>query len=394
MRVILGSLTALTLLNFPLHAQTPQPAAPTAGAVINPLLTDPLNTIAPYAVVMDGDSGQVLYGKRGDDPIIPASMSKLMLYYMVFERIRDGRIKLSDELPVSEHAWRTGGAGTDGSTMFLKLGSKVSVENLLKGAVIQSGNDACIALAEGLAGSEEAFAQEMTARAHELGMKTSRFANVTGLDHPDHRMSATDIARIGYLIIRDFPEFYPLFREKSFTWNGITQPNRNPLINEIEGADGIKTGHLSASGFGLVGSAVRDGQRRIIVLQGLSSEAERRREGARVMRAAFSEFQKTELVAKDVDVADAQVFLGVRATVPLVATETVTRAMHVSARKNVQAKVVYKGPLRAPIQKGQIVGDLIITAPGLPETRIPVAAAEDVAKANIFARALIGLRGS
>jgi len=393
MRVLLGSVAACAVLLSSASAQVSPSAPPQPAPVDNPLLTDPLNTIAPFAFVMDGDTGQVLYSKRGEEPVIPASMSKLMLYYMVFERIREGRIKLTDELPVSEHAWRTGGAGTDGSTMFLKLGSKVTVENLLRGAVIQSGNDACIALAEGLAGSEEAFAREMTARAVELGMTNSRFANVTGLDHPEHRMSSADIARIGYLIIRDFPEFYPMFQEKFFTWNGITQPNRNPLLTEIDGADGIKTGHLSSSGFSLVGSAVRDGQRRIIVLQGLASEADRRREGARVMRAAFSEFQKTQLVAKGTDVADAQVYLGAKDTVQLIATEDASVAMHVSSRKRISAKVVYKGPLRAPVRKGDIVGDLIVSAPGAPETRVPVAAAEDVPKLNLLARAIIGIRG-
>lgn len=285
MRLIAGLIaSAVCAASLFASAQTPAATTPSATAA-EQFAADPLNTLAPYAVILDGDSGEILYSKRGDEPMIPASMSKLMLYYLIFERIRDGRIRLEDEFTVSEHAWRTGGAGTDGSTMFLKLGSKVSVENLLRGAIIQSGNDACITLAEGAAGSEEAFSREMTARAHELGLAQSTFTNVTGLDDPGHRMSAADIARISFLIIRDFPQFYPMFRETSFTWNGITQPNRNPLLRELPGADGVKTGHLSSSGFGLAGSAVREGKRRIIVLQGLSSEAERRSEGPRVMRS-------------------------------------------------------------------------------------------------------------
>jgi D-alanyl-D-alanine carboxypeptidase (penicillin-binding protein 5/6) len=372
-------------------AQTPAPPAPPPA--IQQFAADPLNTLAPYAVILDGDTGGLLYSKKGDEPMIPASMSKLMLYYLIFERVRDGRLRLDEEFTVSEHAWRTGGAGTDGSTMFLKLGSKVSVENLLRGAVIQSGNDACIALAEGAAGSEEAFAREMTARAHELGLTGSTFTNATGLDDPGHRMTAHDIARISFLIIRDFPQFYPMFSETSFTWNGITQPNRNPLLRELPGADGVKTGHLSASGFGLAGSAVRDGKRRIIVLQGLSSEAERRTEGPRVMRAAFADFQTYELVAKDAEVATASVWLGRTSEVPLVALETASAGLHVSAASKIRAEVVYKGPLYAPVAKGDVVGELVITAPGMKDVRVPVAAGADVPKLGLLGRAMLGLRG-
>jgi D-alanyl-D-alanine carboxypeptidase (penicillin-binding protein 5/6) len=357
------------------------------------MAADPLNTNATYAFIMDGDSGATLYSKRGDEAMVPASMSKLMLYYVVFERIRDGRIKLDDEFTVSEHAWRTGGAGTDGSTMFLKLGSKVRVEDLLRGAIIQSGNDACIVLAEGIAGSEEAFAREMTARAHELGMTASNFANATGLDDPSHRMSAHDIATIGYHIIKDFPQYYPMFSEPNFTWNGITQPNRNPLLRELPGSDGIKTGHLSVSGFGLVGSAVRDGQRRIIVLNGLPSEGERRKEAPRVMRAAFADFATVELVKQDAQVAIADVWLGEKTQVPLVATETKAVGLHLGAQKSVKAMVVYTGPLSAPVKQGDIVGELVITAPGVTDIRVPVAAGETVKKMGFFGRAMAGIRG-
>jgi serine-type D-Ala-D-Ala carboxypeptidase (penicillin-binding protein 5/6) len=276
MRLLAGIALAALLTAASAVGQTPPAETPAQAPIaVAQLAADPLNTNAQYAYILDGDTGLALYSKNGDQPMIPASMSKLMLYYLVFERLKDGRLKLEDEFTVSEHAWRTGGAGTDGSTMFLQLNSKVSIENLLRGAIIQSGNDACITLAEGLGGTEEAFAREMTAKAQELGLTHSTFANVTGLDDPGQRMSASDIARLGYRIIKDFPQYYPMFSESSFTWNGITQPNRNPLLKELPGADGIKTGHLSVSGFGLVGSAVRDGQRRIIVLQGLPSESER-----------------------------------------------------------------------------------------------------------------------
>jgi D-alanyl-D-alanine carboxypeptidase (penicillin-binding protein 5/6) len=382
------ALAAAVCVAGPAGSQTPTPAQ-----AAEQLAADPLNTSAAYAYIMDGDSGLPLYCKQCEEPLIPASMSKLMVYYLVFERIRDGRITLDDEFTVSEHAWRTGGAGTDGSTMFLKLGSKVRVEDLLRGAIIQSGNDACIVLAEGLAGSEEAFAREMTARAHELGMKNSSFQNATGLDAPDHRMSAADIARIGYLIIKEFPQFYPMFAEPDFTWNGIRQPNRNPLMREISGADGIKTGHLAASGYGLVGSAVRDGKRRIIVLQGLESETARRQEGARVMRAAFSDFTVNTVVSQGAQVGVADVWLGEEKSVPLLASQAVELGLHVDAMRKLSSVVVYQGPLRAPVKEGDTVGELIISAPGVEDVKVPVTAGATVKKLGLFGRAAMALRG-
>jgi D-alanyl-D-alanine carboxypeptidase (penicillin-binding protein 5/6) len=383
----------------PAPVETPTPA-PTPPAAVSQLAADPLNTDATFAYIMDGDTGLPLYSKRGDEAMIPASMSKLMLFYIVFERIRDGRLKLTDEFTVSEHAWRVGGAKAGGtaarsdvSTMFLDLNSKVSVDNLLHGAIIVSGNDACIALAEGLAGSEEAMAREMTAKAHELGLTHSTFANVTGLDDPGQRMSASDIAHLSYHIIKDFPEEYKLFSQTSFTWNGITQPNRNPLLTELPGADGVKTGHLSASGFGLVGSAVRDGHRRIIVLNGLTSDRDRRTEAPRVMRAAFTDFTVINLVDKGAQVAVADVWLGEQKQVPLVTTAGSQIGMHVSGAKGVKSVVVYKGPLSAPIKQGDIVGDLLITAPGVPDIKIPVAAGASVKKLGLFGRAMVGLKG-
>lgn len=391
MRFIIGSALAAALVASAAIAQTP--AAPAQLDPSAQFAADPLNTNAPYAFILDGDTGLPLYSKSGDTPIIPASMSKLMLYYIVFERIRDGRLKMEDEFTVSEHAWRTGGAGTDGSTMFLPLGSKVSVENLLRGAVIVSGNDACIVLAEGIAGSEEAFAREATARARELGMMHSTFTNATGLDDPGHRMSVHDIATIAYRIIKDFPQYYPMFSETSFTWNRITQPNRNPLLKELEGADGVKTGHLAAAGFGLVGSAVREGQRRIVVLQGLSNETERKKEGPRVMRAAFVDFKTSKLVDKGAEVAVADVWLGEKKTVPLVATQDVSVGLHVSAQKQIKSTVVYNGPLSAPVKEGDIVGELLVTAPGAGEIKIPVAVGASVNKLGLIGRALVGLKG-
>ncbi len=391
MRFIAGTLLS-ALVATSAVAQQPTTPAPTP-APEQLLATDPLNTSATYAFIMDGDGGLPLYSKRGDEPMIPASMSKLMLYYMVFERIKAGRLSLTDQFTVSEHAWRTGGAGTDGSTMFLPLNSKASIDDLLKGAIIISGNDACIVLAEGLFGSEEAYARAATARAKELGMMNSTFANATGLDAPNHRMSAHDIAIISYRIIKDFPEFYPMFREPEFTFNKTRQYNRNPLLRELDGADGVKTGHLSVSGYGLVGSALRDGKRRIIVLNGLGSETERKKEGPRVMRSAFLDFTASTLVNKGSEVAVADVWMGEQEKVPLVATETYSTGLHMDALPKIKGSVVYKSPLMAPINEGDIVGDLIISAPGTPDKKMPVAAGKAVNEMGLIGKAIAGLRG-
>lgn len=368
------------------HASAQEPGPADASA-------DPLNLAAPYGYILDSDTGIELYCKHCHEPIIPASMSKLMVYYLVFERIKDGRLSLDDEFTVSEHAWRTGGAGTDGSTMFLELGSRVRVEDLLRGAIIQSGNDACIVLAEGIAGSEPAFAEEMTARAKEIGLQNSTFANATGLDDPKQRMSAADIGKLGAMIIEQFPEFYQIFSESEFTWNGIRQYNRNPLMREIPGADGIKTGHLSVSGFGLAGSAVREGERRVIVLQGMESEAVRRQEGARVMRAAFADFESVQLVSAGAEVATAEVWLGERESVPLVVNDSVSTGLHTNSRRSLSAVVHYTGPLEAPITEGDQVGELVFTADGMAEKRIPVVAGASVKRLGLLGRAIAGLGG-
>ncbi len=393
MRFIVGTLLAAALVASSAVAQPPAPAPVPAPDPTAQLAADPLNTSASYAFIMDGDAGIPLYSKHGDEPMIPASMSKLMLYYMTFERLKAGRLTMTDEFTVSEHAWRTGGAGTDGSTMFLPLNSRVSVSDLLKGAIIVSGNDACIVLAEGLFGSEEAYARAATARAKELGMNSSTFANATGLDDPRHRMSAHDIALIAFRIIKDFPEYYPMFREPEFTFNKTRQYNRNPLLRELDGADGVKTGHLSVSGYGLVGSAVREGKRRIIVLNGLASETERKQEGPRVMRSAFLDFTASTLVNKGAEVGVADVWHGEQEKVSLIATESYATGLHMDALPKIKGTVVYKTPLMAPVKEGDVVGELVISAPGTPDKKIPVAAGKAVNELGLFGKAMAGLKG-
>ncbi|MEQ1607980.1 MAG: D-alanyl-D-alanine carboxypeptidase family protein [Hyphomonadaceae bacterium] len=393
MRFIAGTLLAAALVASSAVAQPPAPAPAPAPDPSAQLAVDPLNTSASYAFIMDGDAGIPLYSKHGDEPMIPASMSKLMLYYMTFERLKAGRLTMTDEFTVSEHAWRTGGAGTDGSTMFLPLNSKVSVSDLLKGAIIVSGNDACIVLAEGLFGSEEAYARAATARSKELGMNSSTFANATGLDDPRHRMSAHDIALIAFRIIKDFPEYYPMFREPEFTFNKTRQYNRNPLLRELDGADGVKTGHLSVSGYGLVGSAIREGKRRIIVLNGLASETERKQEGPRVMRSAFLDFTASTLVNKGAEVGVADVWHGEQKKVSLIATESYATGLHMDALPKIRGTVVYKTPLMAPVKEGDVVGELVISAPGTPDKKIPVAAGKAVNELGLIGKAMAGLKG-
>ena len=394
MRFIAGTMAAVAVLAASVTAVAQQPGpAPATPAPVTQVAADPLNTAATYAFIMDGDTGLSLYSKRGDEAMIPASMSKLMLYYMVFERLKAGRLKMEDEFTVSEHAWRTGGAGTDGSTMFLPIHSKVTVQDLLKGAIIISGNDACITLAEGLFGSEEAYARQATARGKELGLSNSTFANATGLDNPNHRMSAHDIGVIAYRIIKDFPEYYPLFSEPEVTFNKTRQYNRNPLLRELQGSDGVKTGHLSVSGFGLVGSAVREGKRRIIVLNGLESETARKQEGPRVMRSAFLDFTSATLVKKGAQVAVADVWMGEQKQVPLIATSDYAVGLHLDAVDKIKGEVVYKSPLMAPLKEGDVVGDLIVTAPGVGAVKIPVAAGAAVNEMGFFGKAMFGLKG-
>ena len=352
---------------------------------------DVMSTSADYAFILDADTETPLFSKNGDEAMVPASMTKIMTAYMVFDRIREGRLSLEDAFKVSENAWRKGGASSGGSTMFLEVGSTVSVEDLLRGVIIQSGNDACIVLAEGISGSEEAFAAEMTERAREMGMDSVTFKNATGLYEEGHQISPRDLAQIALKTIREFPEYYHLYGETGFTWNGISQPNRNPLLDEVQGADGLKTGHLDISGYGLVGTAVREGQRRIIVLNGMESKAERASEARRVMRAAFTDFRSYTLADSGAIVGEAEVFQGTSDKVPLTVNDTVKSMMHVDQARRMNISVEYNAPIHAPVVKGQIIGELVATSPGSEDIRVPLVAAEDVARMTFIERALMGL---
>ena len=289
---------------------------------------DTYQTDASHAVIMDAETGEVLFSRNGDEAMPPASMSKMMTVLMVIEALESGSLSLDDELPVSEHAWRTGGAASGSSTMFLEVNSRARVEDLLRGIIIQSGNDACIVVAEAIGGTEQGFADMMTDRAHELGLTSASFANATGWPHPDHRISALDLARLARILIEDHPEYYGLWAERDFTYNGIRQYNRNPLLGVFSGADGLKTGHTEESGYGLVGSAERDGERRIIVFNGMESNAARATEAERMMRAALSDYSLYRLFTGG-DTVDhrAAVFMGEADTVALRVNADITAGL-------------------------------------------------------------------
>ncbi len=347
-------------------------------------------TAAPHAVIIDAKTGEVMFEKDARQPMAPASMTKIMTADLVFAALKDGTLSPSTEFTVSEDAWRRGGVKSGSSTMFLNVNSKASVADLLKGVIIQSGNDACIVLAEGMSGSEAAFAQRMTERAHELGLKSATFRNATGWPHPEHEISALDLAKLAQQQVVTYPEFYPLYAERNFTWNDIKQSNRNPLLGRVNGADGLKTGHTEASGYGLVGSALRGGDRRIIVINGLSSQTERRDAATRLMEAAFTQFRIYDLHSKGVAMGNVEVYMGKASTVPVALTQDIRKGLAVVDRKKVTSSVRFTAA-KAPISKGDKVAELDISVLGRPIETFDLVAMEDVERKGLFSRAWTGL---
>jgi len=341
-----------------------------------------VDTKAREAIVVDAHTGVVLLDKNADARMPTSSMSKVMTIYMLFEDLKAGRVKLDDTFLVSEKAWRMGG-----SKMFIKVGDRVKVEDLIRGIIIQSGNDATVAVAEGLAGSEAAFAEAMTARAKELGMTGSHFVNASGWPDPEHYSTPRDLALLAYRIIHDFPEYYHYFSEKEFTYNKIRQPNRLPILASVKGADGLKTGHAEEAGYGLIGSAERDGRRVIVVVNGLASEAERKEESTKLIEWAFRSFETKKLVVKGDEVQKAKVWLGKQEEVPLVAAEDLTVLLPRAKAKDVRMTVTFEGPLKAPVKQGEQVGTLKVEVPGQAPVEIKVAAGASVARLGAWGRA-------
>jgi D-alanyl-D-alanine carboxypeptidase (penicillin-binding protein 5/6) len=352
----------------------------------------PPPAIAQHVTIMDGASGAILRCEDCNAPIPPASMAKLMTVLIVLEKLRAGEITMNTRFRVSEYAWREHGAMSSGSHMFLPINSEVAVRDLIQGAVIVSANDACVVLAEGIAGSEDAFVALMNRRAEELGLRSARFRNVTGLDDPEQRISSADLARLARHIIVTYPEFYPVYSRRQFTYNDHTQMNRNPLLGAFAGADGVKTGHTDESGYGLVGSAVLNGQRRIIVFNGLPTMAARNSEAQRLMRAAFNDYAIAQIAAAGEEVGEAQVRLGSRRTVPLVTQRNIIIGGPRGVQDGLSAHIVYDGPLRPPIAEGQVVARLVIEGPDFQTQEFPLAAGRRIGRANWFSRAFEGLR--
>jgi D-alanyl-D-alanine carboxypeptidase (penicillin-binding protein 5/6) len=319
-------------------------------------------------------------------------MAKVMTILIVLEQLRAGRINYNTHFRVSEYAWREHGAMSDGSHMFLPLNTYVAVADLVQGAIVVSANDACVVLAEGIAGSEAAFVELMNRRARELNLRTAHFTNVTGVDDPAQRISSADLARLTRHLIVNYPAFYEVYSRRQFTFNRHTQQNRNPLLGAYQGADGVKTGHTDQSGYGLIGSAVQDGQRRIIVFNGLPTMAARNSEAQRLMREAFNDYAMRAFAEAGAEIGEAQVRLGSRRTVPLVTERAITIVSPRAAQQNLRAHIVYEGPLAAPIRRGQVVARLVIEGPGFETQEFPLAAGRRVGKANWFARAWEGLR--
>jgi serine-type D-Ala-D-Ala carboxypeptidase (penicillin-binding protein 5/6) len=345
---------------------------------------------APTAILIEASSGSVLFEKNADELRAPSSMMKLMTAEVVFHAIKQGDVKLTDEYRVSENAWRKGGAPAGGSTMFAAIHSKIAVDDLLHGAIIQSGNDACMVLAEGMAGNERAFAEMMTKRARELGLTRSTFANSNGLPDPGNKMTVRELATLARHLIRTYPDFYKLFGEKEFTWNKIRQQNRNPLLNSLEGADGLKTGYTKEGGYGMVGSAAQNGIRLIAVINGLDDPDDRAAEAKKMLEWGFRNFEARTLFAADQAIGYARVFGGASRSVKLASREPVKVMVQKNGTDKLIARVVYSGPIRAPIESGQPVGLVKVWRGSNIAMEAPVYAAESVEKGSTMRRAIDG----
>ena len=350
-----------------------------------------IETSARQAILIDYKTGTVMLEKNADELMVPSSMTKLMTAFLVFEKLKEGSWKLSDQLPVSETTWRKH-VKSGGSLMFLPVNSTASVDDLIHGMIIQSGNDACSVLAEAYAGSEESFGDEMTRRARQIGMKNTNFRNASGLPEPDHLTTARDLSVLARHLISDYPEYFPIYSQREFTFNGIKQGNRNPLLYSVAGADGLKTGHTEAAGYGLVGTVKRGDRRVIMIINGLKSLKERAEESGRLVEWAFREFENYALFKTGDVVADADVWLGTAATVPLVAGDKLEVTMPRKARRDMKVTAVYNGPIAAPIKKGQPVGKLVIAAPGVDTVELPLLAGADVEKLGFMGRMGAALR--
>jgi serine-type D-Ala-D-Ala carboxypeptidase (penicillin-binding protein 5/6) len=343
---------------------------------------------APHAILIDADNGGVLYERSSDESIFPASLAKLMTAEFVFNEIKSGRLKLTDEFRVSENAWRKGGAPSGGSTMYAELHSKISVENLLRGVIIQSANDACIVLAEGIAGNEAEFAAKLTQRSREIGLTKSVFTNSNGLPDPGMKVTSRDLSILARHIILTYPEFFPIYGEKEFTWNKIRQQNRNPLLGTVTGADGMKTGFTKDAGYGLVGTAQQNSLRLIAVVNGAKTPEDRATDAKKLLERGFRAFEARILFAEGQTVGDARIFAGDKGRVPLVATGPVKLMVPKDGSGKLLARVVYTGPVPAPVEEGATVATLKVWRNDNLVLQVPLKASESVGRGSLTQRAM------
>jgi D-alanyl-D-alanine carboxypeptidase (penicillin-binding protein 5/6) len=368
-------------------------AARLADAAPNAMATktgEGFQTSVPAAVLLDPDSNSLLFDKAGDQLVAPASLAKLMTLEYVFNEIKEGRLKLDDTFIISENAWRRGGAPSHGSTMFAAIHSRVAVDDLIHGIIVDSANDACIAIAEGLAGNETAFGLLLTKRAREIGLVRSTFTNAEGYTDPNLRVTAREMAQLARHIMRTYPNFFAYFAEREFTWNNIRQQNRNPLLGMGIGADGMKTGETSEAGFNLVGTAIQDNFRLIVVVTGARSDKERADEARKMLEFGFHGFEARVLFAEGQTIGEARVFGGDRRYVPLSAPGLVKVMMPRNANERLLARIVYTGPVPAPVTKGQPIGKLVVYRGDSLALEVPLAAADDVGPGTMSQRAMDG----
>ncbi len=356
------------------------PAWPQAG----------FSTEARQAILIDADTNAILFEHNADQLMHPASMSKLMTLVMAFKAIRAGRLKMDDEFQMSVNAWRNGGAPSGTSAMFVPVGEKVTVNELLQGIIVQSGNDASIAIAEAMAGTEEAFARQMTLHGREIGLTSSTFKNATGLHDPEHLTTARDLARLAQHVIKEYPEFYPMFAQPDFRYRRHRFINRNPLLKLDIGADGLKTGYIKEGGYGIVASATQDGRRLIVVVNGLPTAAKRRDEAARLLNWGFRSFSEFQLFAEGEVVGRARVWGGDQFYLPLMGDDGGVSVLlpRAAVNQRLKAEIIYNSPLKPPIRKGEPVAKLRVTSAMNTTSEVPLYAAEDVAEAGTMRRGL------
>ncbi|MBL4757863.1 MAG: D-alanyl-D-alanine carboxypeptidase [Rhizobiales bacterium] len=347
-----------------------------------------IDTRAPHAILIDAATGTILFEKNANEPVPPASLSKLMTMEVVFNALSEGRLSMDDEFFVSENAWRRGGANSGGSTMFAELDSSIKLEDLIQGVIVQSGNDACIIIAEGMAGSEEAFAVLMNRRASAIGLRHSSFTNSTGLPDPNHLMSVRDLAFLSRHIIRTYPQFYRFYSQREFTWNNIAQQNRNPLLRSVNGADGLKTGYTAEAGYSLAGSAVRAGLRLVVIVTGLERRRDREEEARKLLDWGFRTFEQVTLFDAGAEVGTARVYGGETWTVPLTGDGAIQILLPREAQRQMRAEVSYFGPLMPPIAAGDEIASLNITTESGTSLSVPLYAAEDVEQGPLHRRAM------